>query len=124
MGFQNATPKLIRFTAAGMLVAAMAAVHSFMPATSRSGRGEAFIPRPATAKWAALGFDAVLADFYWLWAVQIVGGSNADRQGMLAPEHTDQLVLGGVPAYGLGHARGHGIGAAGMRLELRGGVDA
>jgi hypothetical protein len=61
-----------------MLCAAMAAVHAQMPATSRAERGEAFIPRPELAKLAAFGFDALLADFYWLWAVQIVGRADTD----------------------------------------------
>jgi len=60
------------------LATAMAAVHAAMPATSRAQRGAAFIPRADLAKVAALGFDAVVADFYWLWAVQIVGRSDMD----------------------------------------------
>lgn len=67
-----------RWAAAAGLVAAMATVHAAMPATSRAERGEAFIPRPDLVKLVSLGFDAVLADFYWLWAVQIVGRSHAD----------------------------------------------
>ena len=78
MGFQQVKLKLGRFAGAAILVAATAAVHASMPAHSRVGRGDAFIPRPAIAKLASLGFDAVLADFYWLWAVQIVGRSDMD----------------------------------------------
>jgi hypothetical protein len=70
--------RLVRVIAASMLCAAMAFVHAQMPATSRAERGEAFIPRPDVAKLAAFGFDALLADFYWLWAVQIVGRSDTD----------------------------------------------
>lgn len=33
----------------------------------------AFVPEPGLAKLAAFGFDAVLGDYYWLQAVQIVG---------------------------------------------------
>jgi tetratricopeptide (TPR) repeat protein len=33
----------------------------------------AFVPDPTLAKLAALGFDAVLGDYYWMRAVQIVG---------------------------------------------------
>ena len=67
-----------RLAAALVLCAAMALVHAQMPATSRAERGEAFIPRPGFAKLAAFGFDALLADFYWLWAVQIVGRTDTD----------------------------------------------
>ena len=34
----------------------------------------AFVPDPAVARVAALGFEALLADYYWMRAVQIVGG--------------------------------------------------
>lgn len=70
--------KAIRWFAAALLMLAMAAVHAAMPATTRAERGEAFIPSPGLAKLGALGFDAVLADFYWLWAVQIVGHTDTD----------------------------------------------
>ena len=82
MRFQKAKPKLIRSAAAAMLIAATASVHSFMPATSRAERGDAFIPMPGVAKVAALGFDAVVADFYWLWAVQIVGRSDPSMHSL------------------------------------------
>ena len=74
MGFRTA----LQFTAAVVLVIAMAAVHAAMPVTSRAELGSAYVPKPEVAKLAALGFDALLADFYWLWAVQIVGRSQAD----------------------------------------------
>jgi tetratricopeptide (TPR) repeat protein len=34
---------------------------------------DAFVPDPALARLAALGFEALLADYYWMRAVQIVG---------------------------------------------------
>ncbi len=37
-----------------------------------------FVPRPELARVSALGFDAVVADYYWLQAVQIVGGTAGD----------------------------------------------
>ncbi len=40
--------------------------------------GEEFVPRPAIAKLASLGFEAALADYYWLRAVQIVGASSVE----------------------------------------------
>jgi hypothetical protein len=36
----------------------------------------AFVPEPGAAQLAAFGFDAVLGDYYWLQAVQIVGSNE------------------------------------------------
>ena len=63
-----------------LLIAATSAVHARIPSESRAERGAAFIPRPDTVRAIAFGFDAVLADFYWLWAVQIVGGEDDPSQ--------------------------------------------
>jgi hypothetical protein len=50
------------------------AAHRAMPiATPREG-DERFVPRPALARVLSFGFEAVVADFHWLQAVQIVGG--------------------------------------------------
>lgn len=37
---------------------------------------EQVVPRPDTARVVALGFDSLLSDYYWLRAVQIVGGER------------------------------------------------
>lgn len=63
------------------LVAALvvtASLHAAIPATTRAERGGKFIPLPEVARALSFGFDAVLADFYWLWAVQTVGQRDAD----------------------------------------------
>jgi tetratricopeptide (TPR) repeat protein len=36
----------------------------------------AFVPDPALARLAAVGFEALLSDYYWMRAVQIVGSSE------------------------------------------------
>ncbi len=51
-------------------------VHTHIPPTTRVDRGEAFVPDPLIAKTLSLGFDAVLADYYWLQAVQAIGGDS------------------------------------------------
>jgi hypothetical protein len=51
-----------------------------MPTRARAARGDAFVPRPEVAQLSALGFDAVVADYYWLQAVQIVGGEGTPHQ--------------------------------------------
>jgi hypothetical protein len=45
---------------------------------SRAELGESFVPRPEVARISALGFRAVMADYYWLQAVQVVGGAERD----------------------------------------------
>jgi hypothetical protein len=74
---------------AAALVAGLA--HAHMDTPARSERGEGFVPRPDRAQLTALGFDAVVADFYWLQAVQVVGGAveNAGRNGRLIGQLID-----------------------------------
>ena len=50
--------------------------HSRIPNTTRAGLGEGFVPSPRVAQAMAFGFDAVLADYHWLQAVQVVGGTD------------------------------------------------
>ncbi|UCE86445.1 MAG: hypothetical protein JSU66_01525 [Deltaproteobacteria bacterium] len=49
---------------------------SKLPMPIRGARGDLFIPRPEVARIASLGFEALVADYYWLQAVQIVGGAQ------------------------------------------------
>lgn len=37
---------------------------------------EAFVPRPGAARLAGLGFDSLVADFYWLRAIQVVAAER------------------------------------------------
>ena len=71
----------------GALLAAFAlltaGVHEQMPTRARAAGGEVFVPRPEVARASALGFDAVLADYYWLQAVQIVGAGAPHEKGAL-----------------------------------------
>lgn len=64
--------------AAVLLVVSVDLVHARIPDTLKSAKGEAFIPQPQVAKAASLGFDALAADYYWLQAIQLVGGAVAD----------------------------------------------
>jgi len=61
-----------------VLVAGVDRIHTGMPSTPKSARGEAFVPQPQLAKFASLGFDDLVADYYWLQAVQLVGATVAD----------------------------------------------
>lgn len=48
------------------------------PEPDAEGAEARFVLRPELAKLAALGFEAVVGDYHWLRAVQIVGGSRRD----------------------------------------------
>jgi len=50
--------------------------HSRLPNTTRNDLGEDFVPSPVVASAMAFGFNALLADYHWLQAVQIVGGDT------------------------------------------------
>jgi tetratricopeptide (TPR) repeat protein len=62
-------------------------VHGRMDTAARVERGDLFVPRPEVARVTALGFDAVVADYYWLQAVQVVGGEEL-------PESRSHLLAG------------------------------
>jgi hypothetical protein len=47
-----------------------------LPHAPSQAAGEAFVPDPGLARLAAVGFEALVADFYWMRAVQIVGSKN------------------------------------------------
>jgi tetratricopeptide (TPR) repeat protein len=62
-----------RGAAALAIVATIAFVHARLPDAPAHTGNVAFVPEPRLAKLAAFGFDALLGDYYWLQAVQIVG---------------------------------------------------
>ncbi len=49
--------------------------HAQLPVKRPDGGFAGFVPDPKQVHALAFGFDALLADFYWLEAVQVVGGS-------------------------------------------------
>ena len=63
----------------GIVVAAVAvtlAAHGAMETESGATSGKLFVPEPAQASLFSLGFDPVIADYYWVHALQIVGGTR------------------------------------------------
>ena len=50
-------------------------VHSRLPPERDSSLEAAFVPDPALASLFSLGMGSVMADFYWLQAIQAVGGA-------------------------------------------------
>ena len=65
-------------------------VHTQIPARTRADLGEAFVPDPSIVERMTLGFDAVLSDYYWLVAIQAVGGHEAINANLGA--HLGKLV--------------------------------
>ncbi len=68
----------------GLLIASVGCAgwaHTRLPITQASTKRLGFIPDPNHASALALGFDAILADYQWLRAVQVVGGAESvDRE--------------------------------------------
>jgi len=58
--------------------------HQQLPSAPTSSREEVFLPRPELAKLAAMGFEAVLSDYYWIQAIYKVGATR-DRPDEYAP---------------------------------------
>ena len=80
-----------------LLVAAslfgMAATHRSVEPPTRAEQGELFVPRPEAVRASALGFHSVLADYYWLRAVQIVGQSQRpEAQGPILGQLIDVVT--------------------------------
>jgi hypothetical protein len=73
--------------ALALLGAGMAAAHARIPHPTRAEQGERFVPRPEVARLLAFGFHPVVANAYWMQAVQVVGGAQGnpvDHAALLA----------------------------------------
>ena len=83
--------RLACFVAAAWLAAV---AHSRMDPASRIGLGVSFVPRPEQARISSLGFAALVADFHWLHAVQVVGGAapGAGEQAALLARLIDVVT--------------------------------
>jgi len=64
--------------AVAILAAGVDRIHAEIPSTPKSAKGEAFVPQPQLAQFASLGFDSLASDYYWLQAIQLVGGAVED----------------------------------------------
>jgi Tfp pilus assembly protein PilN len=51
-----------------------------MNTATRIDQGRLFVPEPEHARLSSLGFDSVVADYYWLQALQLVGGERGDTR--------------------------------------------
>lgn len=64
--------------------------HAKLPLDTRADLGADFVPAPAVADAVSLGFDALLADYYWLQAVQVAGARDAVDEP--TADHLGRLV--------------------------------
>jgi hypothetical protein len=77
---------------AGLFAAVMAATlvsHSAIDTSSAASKGRLLIPDPERAGALSLGFEPVIADYYWIQAVQIIGDRQTPPD---APEVVGELV--------------------------------
>ncbi len=77
----------INFIRTGLWLATLVltfAVHQAIPSEPAASKEEVFLPKPETAKLASLGFDAVIADYYWIQAIYKVGVTR-ERPAEFAP---------------------------------------
>jgi len=63
----------LRLLGTALAVAVTGVAHARIDTSPRTLRGDLFVPRPDHVRISALGFDAVVGDYYWLQAVQLVG---------------------------------------------------
>lgn len=64
--------------------------HSRVPPATTEELSQGFVPNPELAGLTALGFDALLADYHWLQAVQIVGArTHVDED---AADHIGKVI--------------------------------
>lgn len=66
-----------RLALVALAVTLAGAAHRGMDTPASIERGELFVPSPEHARASSLGFDALISDFYWLQAIQVVGAERA-----------------------------------------------
>jgi hypothetical protein len=69
-----------RWIAAVLAISLTTVAHSFMDTARRIDRGGVFVPQPEHARLSSLGFDTVVADYYWVQALQLVGSERSDTR--------------------------------------------
>lgn len=69
---------MIHALAVAALLATTAWAHSHVSDRGGEGEAENFVPRPEFVRSASFGFTSLAADYYWLLAVQLTGGSKGD----------------------------------------------
>jgi len=76
-----------RFGAAIVAIVVTAGVHSAMDTSTPVDRGGMLVPDPESVRLSSLGFDTAISDYYWLQALQLVGGESGDTA-----KHADTIA--------------------------------
>jgi hypothetical protein len=74
-----------RWLTCALIAAATALVHASMSTPSAASSGRISVPTPQRARALSFGFEPVIADYYWIQALQVVG--EAER-----PAHRNETV--------------------------------
>ena len=75
------------------VLVAVAAIHSQMDTEALASSGRIAPPEPARARALALGFEPVIADYYWIQALQVVGSRVAQAgDGTLVRQLVDVVL--------------------------------
>jgi tetratricopeptide (TPR) repeat protein len=74
-----------RTLSCALVAAATALVHASMSTPSAASSGRISVPTPERARALSFGFEPVIADYYWIQALQVVG--DAER-----PAHRNETV--------------------------------
>jgi len=72
------TGRILRSALVAAVLAGTFAAHQFIEYVPPAEKGEVYLPKPQLAKVAALGFDSVMADYYWIQAMYVVGSARRD----------------------------------------------
>ena len=70
----------LRLLLPAVAVVATGAVHASMDTSTQAASGRLRVPDPRVARVASLGFEPLLADWYWIQALQLVGGELHDGE--------------------------------------------
>lgn len=84
----------MRTAIAVVALGATLAAHARVPGSAPGSERDPVVPEPDVVRVASLGFDSLLADFYWLRAVQVVGAarSNPARHAALLQRLAEVVV--------------------------------
>jgi hypothetical protein len=75
---------IVQALALAAAVSATGVVHGRMPTTDLDFKSDVFVPRPEVAHLSAIGFDALVSDYYWMQAIQVVGSESiVEKKGYL-----------------------------------------
>jgi hypothetical protein len=68
----------LRLLLLAVAILATGFTHARMDTSTPAGSGQLRVPDPRVARLASLGFDPLLADWFWVQALQLVGGELHD----------------------------------------------